>query len=430
MAASASNTLLTITSITREGLDVLTNGTQFAKTCSKPRKSDNLWNKKGMKAGTTIYLRKPPRYTIRSGTLTASYQASLETQVPFTIDVAGVDTSFTHLELATDIDDYRERFLVPQMEEIYNHVDAAGLAYYYKVANSIGTVGTPPSTALDLLTARAILIENGFSRDSNSLFCALNPMAGASLVNGLKGLFNSQDRIRRQFETGEVGDEVYGFGQVYSTANIANHTTGTVNTATLTNGVSVDDDVHVDMDTGAGALAIGDVFTVGVAGTKPVFNVNPRTRASTGRLKQFVCDEVEASVVTAVSLDPYALGGKHSLQDSGAFQNINAHIQDGAVVNFAGTGDADSGVGGGTSATADTSPQNLAYHKSAFMFGCIPLDDDTPGAESYTETDEESGCILNFSTQYNIDERENKARWDVVFGYAVPYPEGAVRIWS
>jgi len=428
MAASASNTLVTVTAYTREALDVLLNNLKFAMSCSKPDPRDNLWNKTGMKAGTTIYLRKPPRYSIRTGMSIAAYEPSVETSVPFTLSVAGVDTSFTRLEMTTDIDDLRSRFLEPQMEEIYNHIDSSGLSLYYKIANSIGTLGSPPSTALDLLNAGAIIQENGGAM--GNLYCALSPASNATMVNGLKGLFNDQAILAKMFRTGQVGNNVAGFGQIFATANVASHTTGTVNTATVADGASIDDDVHIDMKTGAGTLTIGDVFTVGVAGTKPVYNVNPRTRASTGRLKQFVCDEGEAAVATAVSLDIYALGGKHSLQDSGSFQNISAHVQDAAVINFAGTGDADSGVSGGTSATAEASPQNLAYDKRAFMFGTIPLDPLAAGAEVHVETDAASGASLSFSRQYNIDEGENKSRFDVVFGYSVCYPELACRIWS
>jgi len=432
MAATTTNTLLTITAVTRKALMILKNNLKFAMSCSKPDPRDNLWNQRGRKAGTTIYLRKPARYVGRSG-MTASYENTVESEVPATISVYGVDTSFTRLELATDIDDYTERILVPKMATIYNYVDYTGLGHYTEVANSIGVIGTPPSTAMDLLTAGAIISENGFP-DDGQRYCALSPLANASMVNGLKGLFNDKEKLAEMFRTGQIGNNVEGFGQIYASANVNTHTTGVQDGAYLTNGVSADGDYHIDIDTGTGAVVVGDVLTIGTSTTKPVFNVNPQNRSSTGRLKQFVARQASAGGGVALALNDSgaviapALGGAHTMQDSGAYQNMNAHIQDGAVVNWAGENNANSGVSGGAASAANVSQQNLAYHKSAFLFGCIPFDSDTPGAESHQESSD--GVILNFSTQYNIDEGENKARFDCAFCFATPYPEGAVRIWG
>ena len=59
-----SNQLLTISMITNEALRILTNQLVFTRAVS--RQYDDKFAIEGAKIGTTINLRKPPRYNTRS----------------------------------------------------------------------------------------------------------------------------------------------------------------------------------------------------------------------------------------------------------------------------------------------------------------------------------------------------------------------------
>jgi hypothetical protein len=165
------------------------------------------------------------------------------------------------------------------------------------------------------------------------------------------------------------------------------------------------------------------------------FDVNPQNRASTGRLKQFVLDTAVADVSgAAASLDPLAFGGgfgsSGTLQDSGANQNLSAHFTDGNDVYVAGTNTANSGVSGGTSGSANTSPQNLAFHKNAFMFASLPLVDVRGVHDATYTTDPDSGVSMRMIRDYDSTNDLILCRYDILFGFATCYGELAVRIWG
>ena len=75
-----SNQLLTISMITNEALRVLTNSLVFTRAIS--RQYDDKFAIEGAKIGTTINLRKPPRYVGRTGPA-LQIESSVEAQGQF-----------------------------------------------------------------------------------------------------------------------------------------------------------------------------------------------------------------------------------------------------------------------------------------------------------------------------------------------------------
>src|SRR5206468_3223049 len=72
------------------------------------------------------------------------------------------------------------------------------------VSNSVGTPGTTPATATVYLQAQQKLNEMACPQDSKrSIF--INPAANTTIVDALKGLFQSGDRIAEQYESGMMG---------------------------------------------------------------------------------------------------------------------------------------------------------------------------------------------------------------------------------
>src|SRR6185436_18940550 len=107
----AGNTLLTIDMVTLEALRVLHGSCAFVKNVN--RDYDDQFAKDGAKIGDTLRVRKPPKYTVRSGRVMAA-QASTETYVSLPVtNQKGVDLDFTSAEFTLGIDEFSTRFLRP-----------------------------------------------------------------------------------------------------------------------------------------------------------------------------------------------------------------------------------------------------------------------------------------------------------------------------
>jgi len=278
------NTNLTIDQITKEGLRILVNNLGFARNCNK--EYDSSFANDGAKIGDTLRIRKPSRYTIRTGA-TLNVQDHTETKVDLQLDTqAGVDVNFTSKELTLDISDFSDRVLKPAMATIANKIDLDGLALYKDVFSSVGAPGTTPATAAVLLDANEYMDDQATPRDGERC-CAMNPAANSAMVDGLKGLFQSSGKLDAQYRKGMMGMDTLGYKEIYMDQNVNVHTTGSYNGAHVIDGnhaTSADSatSTALTIKTGTGTFAVGDVFTIAA-----VNSVNPQNRQSTGKLKHF-----------------------------------------------------------------------------------------------------------------------------------------------
>lgn len=399
----AGNTLLTISMITYEAARVLLNNLVFANQIS--RDYDDQFAVAGAKIGDTINIRKPPRYTVRSGRQ-INVQDITESYVPLTLDKQrGVDLNWTSADMLLSIDNFSERILKPALAPVANQIDLDGLALYSQVPNAVGTPGTTPNALLTYLLAGAKLSDEAAPQDDDRSI-VMNPLAQANIVDALKGLFHSSTEITRQYEKGQMGIAA-GFNW-YMDQNVAVHTVGALGGTPLVNGASQTGATLVTNGWTAAAaerLKLGDVFTI--AG---VFAVNPQSRVSTGQLRQFRVTANTSSDASGNMTIPIA----PSIITSGAFQTVTASPAHAAALTVLG-------------AASVVSPQNLAFHKSAFALGMADLPM-PPGVRGSRVTDDELGISIRVLEGYDIQEDLYIVRLDVLYGYVVIYPELAVRV--
>ena len=90
------------------------------------------------------------------------------------------------------------------MARVANEIDFDGMGLYYEVPNVVGTAGTTPTDLDTYLQAGVAMDDNMTPRDS-SRAAVISPKMQASLVNGLKGLFQSSEKIADQYERGTMG---------------------------------------------------------------------------------------------------------------------------------------------------------------------------------------------------------------------------------
>jgi len=402
------NTLLTIDKVTLEALRVLHGNLAFIKNVN--RDYDPEFAKEGAKIGSTLRVRKPPKYTVRSGRVMSAQNATENyVNLPVTSQ-KGVDLDFTSEEFTMSIDNFSDRFLKPSMSVLAATVDYDALSMTLSVWNSVGTPGTTPATYQVWGDANAKLDDNLAPRDGNRT-AILNPNAMTRTVDGLKGLFEAGDAIADQYRSGVMKraiDLKWAIDQ-----NVRNLTTGTRSGTVSVTGNSATGDTTIALDWTGGVstdtITAGEVFTVG-----SVFDVNDETKQTLTNLKQFVVRTTTTGVTSqwlTLPISPTIYG-----PTSPAMQNVSALPLNNAAVTFYGT----------TSATVY--PQNLVFHKDAFTFATADLK--LPSNQEMASRKVQDGISLRIWEGADIVNDAWPVRSDVLYGYVPTYAELACRVWG
>lgn len=400
------NTLLTISMITREALRVLENNLTFTKLVN--RQYDDRFGVEGAKIGTTLNVRKPPRYIGRVGQA-LNIENSTETSVPVVLNTQrGVDIQFSSQDLALSIDDFSDRFIKPAIASIANAIDADGMAQITNIWNAVGTPGTTPNSLLTYLNAGVLLNNNAAPMDGER-YMVISAQMQATLVNALSGLFHAAAQISEQYRKGEMGTTA-GF-EFYMDQNVNSFTVGAQGGAPLVNlGGQTGSVLNSKGWTAAAAsrLGVGDIFTIA-----NVNAVNPQSRQVTGALQQFVVTQAFASAADgtgAISIAP-------PITTNGAFQTVDSSPIDGAAITVLG-------------AANTISPQGMAFHKDWITLACADLP--LPGGVDMAArvADRQLGMSVRLVRAYNIATDQFPCRLDILYGWAPLRPEIACRVCS
>jgi hypothetical protein len=404
-------TILTPTMITREALRLLVNNLVLARNVN--RQYDDRFAQDGAKIGTALQIRLPNKFTVRTGAALA-VQNLAETYVTLNLATQkGVDVNFSSAELSMSLDDFSKRVLTPAMARLASQIDFEVGTLYQDVYNCAGTANTTAATALCYLQAGQKLDEFATPRDGNR-HAIMAPAAIAATVDALKGLFQSSEHIREQYEKGLMG-EALGF-DILMDQNINAHTAGTRLTTGWTVGATaVDGDDHIHLYGGSGnsglTWAVGDVFTC--AG---VYARNPDNGQSTGALQQFVVTALATAGTggnyeAVVSVAPTI---KVSTTTYGGYATINRlpTASDAVVVT--------------TGTPSLSTSQNLAFHRDAFVLATADLE--VPKGVDFAAREVYEGISLRVVRQYDINNDAFPCRLDVYYGMKTVRPEMACRI--
>ena len=401
------NTILTPTMITRETGVILKNSLQFGRNVS--RKYDDRFAASGAKIGSTLDVRIPPRYLVTKAEA-LSIQDSTETKRTLTVGYAHVGLEFTMNDLLLSINDFSQQFLNSAVAALANQIDLDGAQRYEDVFNLVGTIGGGAPTALSTyLTARAKLIEEATPQDNNWTM-AINAVMEEKIIDALKGLFQSDRQLQKQYEEGQMMRAI-GFNWI-TDMNMFVHTTGTRdNTTPVTNGANqTGSSLICDGFDATVTIKKGDVFTI--AGMNAV---NPQSRQDTGRLRQFVV----TADVTADGSGNATLSIYPPISASGKDQTVTALVGDGTTIVF-----------NGASASL-TGAQGLAFQREAFSLTMVDqeLPEGVHFAGRITGDDAKAWNIaLRLVRQYDINSNKIPARLDAVYGWLTARPELACRI--
>lgn len=417
------NTILTISMITNKALAVLENELTF--TSRVNREYSDQFAIEGAKIGDTVNVRRPGRFIGTSGP-NLNVEDLYESSVPVVLgnttaygDQFHVDTQFTTKDLTLSLGAFTDRIMQPVIAAVANRVDFIGLQMAKNTtSNTVGVAGTPPTSFLTYTTAGAYLDAESTPKDRKARSVVIEPFTGATIVDSLKGLFTPSDKLADQYRTGMMGRDSAGMSW-FMDQNVQNQVYGNWTTTAgaitvsgagqgLASGWATSSTLTLTT-TQSMTMQKGDTFTI--AG---VFGVNPQSRQSYGRLRQFVVNTaITANGAFSVNVSP-------ALIFAGQFQNVTAAPATAAAVTPFSMAT--------TAANAVSSPQNILFHKNAFTLAVadLPLPEGVHFAGR--ASDKDAGLSIRVVRQYTINNDALPCRFDILFGWAPLYPETACRI--
>jgi hypothetical protein len=374
------------------------NNLTFAAGCS--HEYDDRFDK----IGDSYTLREGAQFIANDGAdITSQIQDVTENSKVLQINTRkNVAFQFTSKDLTLTIDRFAERYLDGASIALANKFECDGLTLAKNTCpNLVGTAGTTPATAAVILAAGRKLDENSAPMD-NQRHLVVNPAAQASVVDALKGLFQSSTEIGKQYKSGRMG-QAFGFDWAMS-QNIRTHTVGSWGGTPLTNGVPAQGAVTLAIDglSATNTVTAGDKFTIA-----DVYAVNPVTGDAYDYLRQFTCLALGTASGGAVTLSVYP-----AIKSTGPGATVSAMPADGAAIVKVGT--------------ASTSyPMNIAHHKHAFVYASVPLVVPNGVHFGKTVTDKDTGLSIRVVSAYNVLTDVFVTRCDIAYGWKERRPEWA-----
>lgn len=368
----------------------------------------------GAKVGDTVKVRLPQQFEASDGEA-LTIQNLLDRTVNVVLNRRRhVGFGWSSAQATTDIDDIRNRYVMPAAETLANVYDRVSMADVYKsVYNAVGTLGTTPNAALTYSQAKVRILD--FAGPDDGLVAILDPWSNATIAASTSALFHPARQIGENWTKGQFANDQLGISKWFSDQNVPRFTSGSATGAStpVINGANQTGSSIVTSGWGSGTanLKRGDIVTF--AG---VYAVNPLSKESTGRLHQFVltADVSDAAGAATLSISP-------SIVTSGALQNVTGSPADAAAVTYWAM------AAGGTQA-AVVSPQNLVFHPDAFASVMADLVMPNGGARATRVNSKQINIAMRYVEQFQITTDQNLNRLDILFGSAPIQERMACRV--
>lgn len=376
------------------------------------RSYDDEFVQAGAKVGDTVKIRLPQMYEVSTGEGLV-VQDILDRTVQLILNRRRhVGIGWSTAQETTDLDHIKSRYIQPAADTLASVYDRVALEDVYKsVYNMVGTLGTIPTTPLTYSTAVTKILD--YAGPDNGLCAVLSPLSGATIAaNSTATYFNPQGKIGENWTTGQMAQDQLGIAKWFLDQHTPRFTSGACPAAStpLVNGAGQTGSSMITDGWGATtAILTGDIVTF--AG---VYSVNPLSKASTGRLAQFVLTSDVSGATPTLTFSP-------SIVTSGPLQNVTNAPDDNAVVTYW------SMAAGGTQA-ATVAPQNLVFAPKAFATVMVDLAQPNAGATGTRVRSKDLGVAMRYVQQYDITSDLNLNRIDILFGSAPVAPEWAVRV--
>ncbi|MEM1149069.1 MAG: P22 phage major capsid protein family protein [Pseudomonadota bacterium] len=410
------NRLLTNDEIAREALRLLKNNLAVLRRVH--RGYERSFNGNGQKIGSTISMKLPYRVKTANGRV-AVRQPMVDQNTNLTIDQQKhVMLNFNQIDKTLSINQFAERYLRSAMVSLAHAVDRDILEVIQAAGfYSSGTPGTALSTDA-MNDARAYMTKVGVPMD-NMQSAFLDPLDCAAINKEIKLLDNAamiDDAIK-----GTYKGNLSSF-ETFETAQMPVHAVGAHGGTPLIQGAN-QSGASLTTDGWSSSTQVlnqGDIFTI--AG---VYEVNPQTYESTGRLQRFTATANVTSNGGGVATIPISpeindgtnttLDGQGSNVSLTAYQNVTAEPADNAAITVIGT--------------AQTQYREaLLFHRDAIAVAVVDIELPESAVVASRATDEDTGLSLLLTAEWDGTNFEQSYRVDVLYGRKAIYPELIHRI--
>ena len=353
------------------------------------------------KRGDTIFVKRPPEFTIRSGATFSAQDVEIG-EVPVVMDKQrGIDIQFTSLEQTLNVDDLLTNAIMrAEAAQLAQEVDKDLITLFKEFPSWAGTAGQTIDSATDFFKAPERLDDMSVPQvDRNGV---LGPRDHWSLAGSFTSLLTQQGIATDALTQGKL--PVVGTVQPHMSQSVVNLTTGSRAGTILVNGATQEvtyatakntytQSLILDGATASTTFKLGDTFTIA-----DVFAVNRRTKAKLDFLQQFV--------ITADGAFDGSGDGTPTISPpiiiSGPFQTVDSSPANNAVITFVG-------------AASTAFPMNAAFHKSAIALVFARMVTPFSGTTSYA-TDPKSGVSIRYWRQSDITNDFHLHRWDILYG--------------
>jgi hypothetical protein len=387
--------------ITREAVRLWKNSNAFLQNIDM--QYDDSFAKTGAKIGTSLRIRLPNDYTVRSGPAASVQDTSEQSTTLALATQKGVDVSFNSLERTMSLDDYSKRVLAPGINNLAGAVAAdimngveGGICNLTDNVDTNGNLLTPNATTY--LQGQAVLNANSTPMADRKV--VNDPFTESRVVASLSGLFNPAPAISKQYETGMMKSAL-GLDWMMD-QTVLQHTTGTFSVGTV-NGAGQSGTTLVT-NAITGTLIAGDIITIA-----NVYAVNRITKTSTGQLRQFVVTATVANGATSIPIYP-AIVAPSVAGSQIQYQTVTVAPANGAALTL-------------VLGPSVTYRKNFIYAREAVTMATADLE--LPRGVHEADRQAFDGVSMRMVTAYNVSTDEFITRLDILYGYLWVRPEWA-----
>lgn len=411
-----SNTTLTADVIAKEALAILDNELGWIGKLHRAHESEYSETVNGYKKGATISIRRPADFVIRTGA-TMNLQDVIEGKTTLTVDQqVGVDFNFTSTDLTLTMNDLSDRVIKPAMKTIVNYIAKDVLEQMYVgVYNWAGTPGQTINSFTDFSLGPKRLDQMAVPTEGR--LALLSPDDHWALIGAATALANVGGAERAAYRDGNLG--MLAGIDTHMTQVVPSHTNGTWDATTpLTDGNSQEVTYDTAKNTwtqtmitdgwdSAATITAGSVFTI-----DGVYMVNPRTKASTGVLQNFVV--TTAVTANATTTNDTTLTISPPIITSGPHQTVtySGNFDGRALVPFG--------------AASGVYPQNMVFHKNAMSLAVVPME--MPQGSVNGSRQSANSLSVRVIPVYDGVNDVSKWRTDVLYGRKLIDPRIATRL--
>src|SRR6202045_3136733 len=298
------NSLVTAQWVARKALVLLHAKSNFTGRTNRDYQSLLPGPINGVILGQQLSIRLPFQYQLRTGPQMNAQNSVQRFATLLVNQQVGVDINFTSVERAMLLNNFEEQVLEPAMARLAAGVENFTTGQVNNVPKFTGAYNTT-ATYDQLLQNEQYLTEALAPEDDRRTFTA-TPQTSRYFVKDNKGLFQPESTISDQWLEGVISDKAAGY-VCFRNTKMPTHVVGTfgATAAPVVNGAG---------QSNPGTVNAGDVISI--AG---VNDVDPETKASLGRPKQFVVTTTISDTAGAITLAiaPGIITG-------GSYQNVDS----------------------------------------------------------------------------------------------------------